>query len=290
MRDTEIIDDGSASGNPEGVDQTTLTRKFTEESITFITESHAQEKPFFLYLAHAMPHYPNYSSDDFVGSSQRGNYGDSVQEVDWSVGQIMQTLEDLGIEESTLVIFTSDNGPWQAASQVDFYGMGGDGTTGSALPLRGWKAQSLEGGMRVPCIMRFPGTIPAGIQSDKLATALDLLPTIAAYSGTTASLPTDRIIDGYDISAFLQNPDFIDTPNQYFFYYGLTNLEAVRDAEGYKLRTREETPELYFLPDDIHEDNNIADLYPDKVAELMAVMDAFDVEITQNARERGEAE
>ena len=173
MRNEEVIE--------APVDQTNLTRRYHDEAVTFI-ENH-KHQPFFLYLAHNMPHYPCYSSADIQGTSQRGSYGDAVQEIDRGVGQIIQALRASGIDDRTLVIFTSDNGPWKFAEELDFLGMGGDGTTGSALPLSGWKGQTLEGGMRVPAIARWPGRLPAGTLCTRLATTLDILPTLAAYAG-----------------------------------------------------------------------------------------------------------
>lgn len=282
------------------VDQINLTKRYNDEAVTFIKNN--KHQPFFLYLAHNMPHYPCYSSEDFQGSSQRGSYGDAIQEIDWSVGQIIQALKDSGIDDRTLIVFTSDNGPWEEAGEenfIDFMGMGGDGTTGSALPLSGWKRETLEGGMRVPAIMRWPGRLPAGAVCEELATTMDLLPTLAVYA--ESDTPSDRVIDGKDISNLLENPE-TDSPHTYFYYYSQQSdkLNAIRDAEGYKLhlwrelrgllsRPPYETEELYYLPDDIGEEQNIFADYPEKVAELRAAAEQFDAELILNTRPIGEA-
>ncbi len=274
------------------VDQATLTGRYTEEAITFIKEN--KDKPFFIYLAHSMPHYPCHSSAGFVDSSNRGDYGDAVQEIDSGAGQIISTLKNLGLDENTLVIFTSDNGPWKSAQTVNFFNMGGDGTTGSALPLSGWKGQTLEGGMRVPTVMRWPGHLPADVKCGELASTLDLLPTIAGL--VDADLSGDRIIDGKDISTLLRNPS-TDTPHDYFYYYSnvTKNLNAIRDAQGFKLHFWHD-PEgygnegprrvkaLYYLPDDIDESENIYEKRPDVVKRLTAAALAFDDNLTRNSR------
>jgi len=188
-----------------------------------------------------MPHYPCYSSSDFSGKSDRGSYGDAVQEIDWGIGQIINTLQDLGIDQHTLVIFTSDNGPWKEAGAVDFLNMGGDGTTGSALPLAGWKNETLEGGMRVPTVIRWPGHVPAGSVCNELASTMDLLPTFAEIAGT--DIHGDRVIDGKNILNLLTNPTG-DSPHEFFLYYSSKKekLNAIRDSQGYKLHLWKEPP------------------------------------------------
>lgn len=277
------------------VDQSTLTRRYTEETIRFIEQNN--NRPFFVYLAHSMPHYPCHASDGFVGSSRRGSYGDAVQEIDDGVGRIVQTLKTLGIDGNTLLIFTSDNGPWKDAGQKDFLGMGGDGTTGSALPLSGWKGETLEGGMRVPTVMYWPGHIPAGARCHQLATTLDLLPTFSNLTG--AEMPPDRVIDGRNIAPLLKNPSS-PSPHDYFYYYSnkAKNLNAVRDAQGFKLhlwRDPEgygegdpyEVKELYYLPDDIDETDNLYEKKPEVVNRLKSAASAFDTDLTANSRPVG---
>jgi len=159
MRNEEVIE--------YPCDQTTLTKRYTEEAVKFIEEN--KNKPFFLYLPHTMPHIPLFASEKFKGKSERGLYGDTIEEIDWSVGEIMKSLRDNNLDENTLVIYTSDNGPWKLK--------GGRG--GSAHPLRGFKFQTYEGGMRVPCIMHWKGKVLAGSSCDEIAATIDLLPTIA---------------------------------------------------------------------------------------------------------------
>lgn len=191
--------------------QNTLTMRYTNEALEFITRN--QEQPFFLYLAYTMPHIPLFVSDEFVGISTRGLYGDVIEEIDWNVGRILQTLQEQGLDEKTMVIFTSDNGPWLVQ------GLNG----GSAGPLREGKGTTWEGGMRVPMIARWPGTIPADTVSFELATTLDFLPTLAAASG--ADLPSAEL-DGYNILPVLlgQQP----SPRETFFFYRGDEVYAVR--------------------------------------------------------------
>ena len=197
MRDEEVIEE-----NP---DQRQLTSRYTEAALKFIDEQ--KEKPFFLYLAHAMPHVPLFVSEKHDGKSIRGLYGDVIMEIDWSVGRILESLKRHGIDEQTLVIFTSDNGPWLQ------YGIDG----GSAGPLRNGKGSVFEGGMRVPGIFRWPGKISPNSRSEVIAGNLDLLPTIGALAG--ADLPGDRILDGCDISPLLLGKTK-DSPHEYFQYFG----------------------------------------------------------------------
>jgi arylsulfatase A len=280
MRDEEVIE--------EGVDQSTLTSRYTREALRFIREN--RDRPFFLYLAHNMPHYPCHSSPAFedptVNDNHRGVYASAVEEVDWSVGQILEELAGLGLDESTLVIFTSDNGPWKLAETL--YGE----VTGSALPLRGWKGETWEGGMRVPAIMRWPGRLPAGARCDRLAGTIDLVPTLAGYAGAQLPAGPEHKTDGMDVSALLEDPEG-SSPHDYFYYYdGDTGLlEAVSDAEGWKLHLRKDlriVEELYFLAEDIAESRDLFRERPDVVNRLREAAEAFDAEITANARPVGE--
>lgn len=203
MHDTSIVE--------RPAEQTTLTRRYTEESIRFIREN--AERPFFLYLAHTMPHIPLFASPEFTGASARGLYGDVVEEIDWSVGEILKTLQEKGLEERTLVVFTSDNGPWLVQKA----------NGGSAGLLREGKGTTWEGGMREPMIAWWPGTIPAGRTSDELATTMDLLPTAAALAG--AALP-GRPLDGYDLLPLLRGE--VASPRKFFAYYRGDQLFAAR--------------------------------------------------------------
>ena len=194
-------------------DQSQLTTHYTEHAVSFIERN--AEHPFFLYLAHAMPHVPLAVSDKFAGKSGHGLYGDVTQEIDWSVGQVLATLKRLNLDENTLVVYASDNGPWL------LYG----DHAGKAEPFREGKMTSFEGGFRVPCIMRWPGQIPAGQSSDQLAVTFDLMPTIAKLIGAT--MPTDRIIDGRDIWPLMHGDAGAQSPHEAFFDYWGHNLQAV---------------------------------------------------------------
>lgn len=194
------------------VDQKYITKRYTEESIQFIQQN--KHNPFFLYIAHNMPHVPIYASENFLGTSERGLYGDVIQELDWSVGEILSTLENLNILDHTLVIFSSDNGPWLV---MEDHG-------GSAGILREGKQFTFEGGMRVPTVAMWKAKIPAGITYDKMASQMDWFPTIAQITGIP--VPDDRPIDGKDISAVLYNTGTrIDST--YLFFDG-SDLQCYR--------------------------------------------------------------
>lgn len=193
------------------VDQSTLTKRYTEEAIRFITDN--QTKPFFLYLPHTMVHVPLAASDGFRGKSDAGLFGDAVEELDWSVGQIMETLSKLKLDAKTLVIFTSDNGA----------------ATGSAAPWRGKKGSAFEGGVREPCIMRWPGKIPAGTTCSRIAGNIDLLPTFAKLVGAAA--PKDRVLDGRDISSLMFNADAPAVRDTHLYFNGAGALAAIRQGD-----------------------------------------------------------
>jgi len=244
-------------------DQSQLTRRYTEKAVEFIKKN--KDRPFFVYLPHTMPHVPLYVSDKFKGKSKLGLYGDVIMEIDWSVGQILETVQELGIDEETLVIFTSDNGPWLSK--------GAHG--GSAKPLRDGKFATYEGGMREPCIMRWPGKIGAGAVCSEIATTMDFLPTLAKLAG--AEVSTDRIIDGKDISALMTDPK-AKTPHKALFYYFETQLGAVRSGK-WKLvlerkRDNKTIPEaLYNLEEDIGEQKDLSAEHPDVVGRLRMLVD-----------------
>jgi len=206
----------------ETPDNDLLTQRFTQEAVKFIRKQ--KDKPFFLYLAHCMPHVPVGASPAFKGKSARGPYGDAVEEVDWSVGEVVKAVADIGAEDNTLIVFLSDNGPWLARSE----------TGGSATPLRNGKGSTYEGGVRVPCVMKWPAKIPAGKVSHGIAANMDLLPTFAALAG--AKVPANRKIDGIDISALLLKPEG-KSPRQSFLYYFGNQLHGVRSGE-WKLRLK----------------------------------------------------
>jgi arylsulfatase A len=210
---------------PEAPDLDHHVRRYTEEATKFIRKAAATpDKPFFLYLAHHNPHTPLESSEDFRGKSKRGAYGDAVAELDWSVGQVLDELRKLKLDKRTLVIFTSDNGPWLSQGERG----------GSATPLRGGKGTTYEGGMREPCVMWRPGTIPEGTTCHEVAATLDFLPTFAALAGTKP--PADRTIDGHDIRPLLTD-DSAKSPWKAFYYFLGNELHAVRSGE-WKLRAK----------------------------------------------------
>ncbi|WP_372751874.1 sulfatase [Labilibaculum sp.] len=248
------------------VDQTYLTKRYTEQAVQFIKDK--KDSPFFLYVAQSMPHVPLHASENFKGKSARGLYGDVIEELDWSMGQIQNTLKELGLEENTLVIFTSDNGPWNLKN----------GHGGSAFPLRGFKFQTYEGGMREPMIAQWKGKIPAGTVCSEIASTIDLLPTIAKLTGGT--LP-EKVIDGKDIWSLLSGEKEAKTPHDAFYFYKDTILEAVR-SENWKLRIVEGKTELYDLKKDISETKNIASEKPEVVEKLRQKMIAYDIELKNN--------
>jgi arylsulfatase A-like enzyme len=260
-------------------DQNQLTTLYTERAVGFI-EKHKQG-PFLLYVAHNMPHVPLHVSDKFRGKSARGLYGDVIEEIDWSVGQILDALKRNGLEQNTWVIFTSDNGPWLC------YG----DHAGSAGPLREGKGTNWEGGTREPCIMRWPGKIPAGTESWDMFMSIDLFPTIAGLIG--APLPKHKI-DGLDVWPIISHQAGAKNPHDaYWFYYHVNQLEAVSTGDGrWKLQLphtyhtldgkpgghdgkpapyeqrKLEVHELYDLSQDIGEARDAAAAHPDIVARL----------------------
>jgi len=201
-------------------DQSQFTRRLTERSVDFIRRH--RDRPFFLYVPHIMPHVPIFASERFWGSSASGLYGDVIQEIDWSVGQIVKTLKEQELTRKTLVIFFSDNGPFLSYGEH----------AGHAEPLREGKLTSFEGGFRSPCIMRWPGQIPAGSTCAEMASSMDLLPTIAKLIG--AQLSQDRPIDGRDIWPLIKGTPNAKTPHQALCFYAGTELQAVRSGD-YKL-------------------------------------------------------
>jgi len=198
----------------EEPDQTQLTKRYAERAVRFIGEQ--KDNPFFLYVPFAFPHIPLFASEEFRGKSKRGLYGDTVEEIDWAVGQIMDALKTNGIDENTMVIFISDNGPWLSKLQEG----------GSAGLLRNGKGSTYEGGQRVPAIARYPGYIPAGTVSSSIASTLDLFPTIMAM--TDIDLVEDRIYDGNDITSILKDPN--QTVRNEMMYYRGSQLRAIRQG------------------------------------------------------------
>lgn len=245
------------------VDQNTITRRYIEQAINFITEN--RDRPFFIYLPHTMPHNPVHSSDRFRGKSANGGYGDCVEEIDWSTGEILKTLQKLNLDEKTLVLFTSDNG---AASRWG----------GTNKPLSGFKGSTMEGGMRVPCVVRWPGEIPAGSTFDQIASTIDLLPTFAEFA--EADAPPQSHIDGHSIADIMMGKSKT-TPHEAYYYYFRDTLQAVRSgpwklhlARTVKPRKKPEQhvpAKLYNLEEDIAESQDVIDAHPEVVKKLKAL-------------------
>ena len=246
-------------------DQSTTTRRYFDKAIEFVGQN--KEKPFFVYITPSMPHIPLFASEQFRGKSKRGLYGDVVEEIDWNVGRFLDYLDQQGLAESTLVIFASDNGPW----------LGYKENSGSADPLRGGKFSYYEGGVRVPCILRWKGTIPAGVTSDAIIASIDLFPTIMHYAGCKSFR---QEIDGVDISSFLKNPS-LRLRDEYVYVKG-GEVHGIRKGDwvylpktGNSKFKEGDVPELFNLKRDIGETNNLHLEYPEKVKELQEVMQLY---------------
>ena len=286
-------------------DQTRFTTDFTNRSVAFMEKAVADNEPFFLYLAHPMPHVPLFVSEEREGDSGAGLFGDVIKEIDWSAGQIIEAAKRLGIDDNTLVIFTSDNGPWLS------YG----NHAGSALPLREGKGTTWDGGVRVPFIARWPGQIPEGLEVNTPAMTIDIFPTLAGL--IDAPLP-DHTIDGKPIWSLFTGESTVSPQEAYYFYYRQNELHSMRSGKWklhfpHSYRTMEGRAlgedgipgkynydaqtglELYDLEADISEQHNVADDFPEVVTRLSAMADAkradlgdklSDVEAT-GAREPG---
>jgi len=268
MRGTEVIECPA--------DQNTLSRRYTEETIKFIKSN--RDKPFFVYLPHTMPHIPLYATSEFEGKSKAGLYGDTIEEIDWSVGQILNTLRSLKLDENTLVVYTSDNGPWDLKGNKNSKVKGNRNRSvgGSAFPLRGYKFSRWEGGMREPTVMWWPGRVPADSECRKIASTIDLLPTFAALAG--AELPADRVIDGRSIAALIEGRPDAKSPHQAYFY----RTEGVR-AGDWKLKGKQ----LFNLADDISEQKDVAKSHPDVASRLSTLLDMHKKELSMNGRPAG---
>ena len=267
MRNEEVIE--------YPCDQTTLTKRYTEEAVKIIEKN--EDKPFFLYLPHTMPHIPLFASKKFKGKSDRGPYGDTIEEIDWSVGEIMKALRKNNLDENTLVIYTSDNGPWKLK----------EGRGGSAHPLRGYKFQTYEGGMRVPCIMSWKGKIPSGTVCDEIGATIDLLPTFANLVG--AKIPDDRIIDGKNIWPIISGEKGARSPHEIYYYYKGNRLESARQGKWKVRRSgkKSQSVELYDLDNDIAESKNLSQKNPELIQTILKKMDKFDKDLKLSQRSIG---
>ncbi|WP_215224117.1 sulfatase family protein [Echinicola shivajiensis] len=246
-----------------GVNQHTLTKRYTQEAIKFIEQN--KEQPFFLYYPNNFPHVPLYASEDFEGKSERGIYGDVVTELDWSVGQILKKLKELGLEENTLVVFTSDNGPWLTQKEAG----------GSAGLLFEGKGSTYEGGMRVPAIAWWPGVIAPGQVSTSLVTSMDLYPTFMHMAG--GDVPNDREMDGTDLMPILGGKQ--KEVREFVYYYFHDKLHAIRKGPwkahfttkpsySSEKPVNHEVPLLYNLEHDPSEKYNVNDQHPEIVREI----------------------
>jgi arylsulfatase A-like enzyme len=273
-------------------DQSQLTTRYTEHAVRFIAANKAH--PFFLYVPHAMPHVPLGVSAKFKGKSKRGLYGDVVMEIDWSVGQILAALKKHGLDERTLVIFTSDNGPWLA------YG----DHAGSAGPLREGKMTTFEGGLREPCIVRWPGKVPADSVCRAPVMTIDLLPTLARLAG--AKLP-DHQIDGKDVWPLLAGERGAKSPHEAYYFYWNSELQAVRSGR-WKLHFPHtyRTPQgkggaggkpervverkiglaLYDLEKDVGETTDVAGQHPEVVKRLQGLAEKIRADLGDSARKQ----
>jgi len=288
----KIID---AEVTPE--EQPDLTTWYAGRAVKFIERN--KDRPFFFYLAHNMPHVPLFVSDKFKGKSGAGLFGDVIQEIDWSVGQVLDALKKHGLDDNTLVVFTSDNGPWLS------YG----NHAGSAGPLREGKGTAWEGGTRVPCLMRWPGKLPAGTSSGEMLMTIDLLPTFAKLIG--AKLP-DHKIDGLDVWPLLAGTPGAKNPHEsYWSYYAQNELQAVFTGDGrWKLQlphgfrslagrpggtngipakyegAKIEQPQLYDLQADIGEKTDVASSHPTVVHQLLAHAEKARAELGDSLTQR----
>ena len=253
------------------VDQDTLTTRYTEHAVDFIRKN--KDGPFFLYLAYAMAHLPIHTTERFRGTSRAGLYGDVMATIDWSVGQILSTLKDLGLDENTLVVFTSDNGPWLNLPKRMLQGGNQPWHQGTPGPLRGWKHTTYEGGLREPTVVRWPGRVPPNRDSSDMACLMDLYVTFVKLGG--GQLP-DHPVDGLDLMPWLEGRAD-RSPRKEFFYVLHNRVEAVRDEE-WKLRTRDGV-ELFNLESDPSERFNRAEEQPEIVERLHKRMEAMAKEL-----------
>jgi arylsulfatase A len=257
-------------------DQRTLTKRYTEEAVAYINKH--KDGPFFLYLPHTMPHLPMAVSKEFKGRT-RTLFGDVMEEIDWSVGEVLKAIKECGIDDRTLVLFTTDNGT----------------RSGSSGPLRGRKASVYEGGIRVPCIVRWPGQVPAGAVCSEVAATIDVLPTLAKITG--GKVPSDRIIDGKDISPLLFGKEGVRSPHDYYIL--AHGGGAVRSGQWKYYprspgqRGKQPPPggpkvELYDLSRDLSETTNVADKHPEVVKRLHAAYQAHLEDLKKNRRPAGQ--
>ncbi|NIP22780.1 MAG: sulfatase-like hydrolase/transferase [Phycisphaerae bacterium] len=269
---------------PIGVDRdmASLTKRYTDKGIEFLKAN--KDKPFLLYLAHTMAHSVIDATPKFKGKSKGGLYGDVIEELDYHTGRLLDAIDRLGLRDNTLVVFTTDNGPWNNMQEPLRKKHKGAVAWGSSGPLREGKGSTWEGGVRVPCIIRWPGHVPAGRVSNAIFSTLDFMPTLANLTGY--KVPADRIIDGVDQTALLFG-DSEKGNRDHFYYFCRNNLHGVRKGKwklllanrknyyNYVKDTGSNEIELYDLKSDIGEKQNVAGQNPEVVAELLRLAKAF---------------
>jgi arylsulfatase A len=264
-----LLENETVVGRVRAEEQFAVTRQYTERAVRFIREH--KDRPFFVYLPHTAVHFPLYPAEPFLGKSPNGLIGDWAEEVDWSVGHVLDTVRELQLETNTLVLFTSDNG-------------GALGHGSNNQPLRGGKGSTFEGGIRVCTIAWWPGKIPAGTRTAAITSMMDVLPTLANLAG--AKLPDDRKLDGVDQWPVLAGTMDRPGPREQFYYFRRLELEAVR-CGAWKLhlalagggagqKKTPPRPQLFHLIDDIGETTDVADKHPEVVARLTALARAID--------------
>ena len=271
-------------------DMAPLTKRYTDEAIAFMKKS--KDQPFFVYVPHTMPHTRLAATDQFKGKSKRGLYGDVIEEIDFNVGRILDAVEEMNLSKNTYVLFTSDNGPWLIKNQNHQDGSLPGDHGGSAGPLRSGKVSTFEGGVRVPTVLWGPGRVPTGTTCDKIASTLDVLPTLAALAGTEA--PKDRVIDGENVTHLFHGKFEEANPAKAFYYYLRVHLQAVRQGK-WKLHLPRQAkqpgtapflvnrhiapvdrvgfgkPFLVDLDKDLGETTNVAEQHPDVVKKLLGL-------------------
>lgn len=266
MRDDKVIE--------WPTDITQLTKRYTHEAVKFIGAN--KDKPFFLYIAHGTPHHPYTVDASFRGHSAHGLYGDMIEEIDWSVGEVMKALRANGIAENTIIAFTSDNG---ADSKPD---SNGNVEMGSNLPLDGWKGSSQEGGVRVPFVVSWPGTLPAGKETGEMASLMDIFPTYAALAGINPVTP--QKIDGKNIFPIMQCLPGEKSPHEYLYYAGNTQRITGARNHRFKLMTGKNA-RLYDLRSDIGETKDVSAEYPEVVEALTRAIERFQEDLDTNSLE-----
>jgi len=275
-------------------DMATLTKRYTDEAIGFIQKH--KDRPFFVYIPHTMPHTKLDASEQFKGKSKRGLYGDVIEEIDFNVGRVIDSITEFGLAENTYVVFTSDNGPWLIKNKDHADGHLSQDHGGSAGKLRSGKVSTFEGGVRVPCIVWGPGRVPAGKTCNSIASTLDIMPTFATLAD--ADLPTDRVIDGQDIQHLFHGDFDKADSDRVFYYYLRVHLQAVRQGR-WKLhlpRDKEpigaapfgknnhiapsdrigfDKPFLVDLEHDIGETTDVSGQHPEIVKRLLALAESM---------------